>query len=514
MPNFSNAKYAKVGDRYITLGEGNQLQQITEQDIIGRRGTGGSLDLIRREGELIDLDPSQFSFGSGGEISYQGGALSLGGSAISAKPGTSTEDFGGLPFNQDFSKYLGETGQTYNPESGFSGGQTLGVDAPQYDATLGGSPKQTGGQFGDRSFGRVGTQVFETTGGQRRAITETEFNEKLKSQGLNLDVLPQLSPASAGQGEAEKTLADGATTTGLLGGEQKDFFKNIETRMAKTDEMISKLLVAGEKSEEEKKLKKTAEGIASSYESGLTDIYGQVIPMQLILGQGQELQRQANDKLNAVNRTLERLKDNRDAQEKVLQKAYDLSRQSIQDAISFYKLTAPEKLAFDSDTGTVIMQNPMTGEVYKAQVPGWSGGGKPSEVKEYDYLQSHNLLPSSITNYSQYVQWKAQQYGTEGTNDYTKELNSQVEAIYNGDYGKEGSREKAIARLQGMFPGKNVAADIYNRVPSGYESNITPKQTSLVQKAGRLQELLTKSNNGQNLDLLTPAEQAELYSLI
>lgn len=38
--------------------------------------------------------------------------------------------------------------------------------------------------------------------------------------------------------------------------------------------------------------------------------------------------------------------------------------------------------------------------------------------------------------------------------------------------------------------------------------------TTSVQKAGRLQELLLKSESGQNLDLLTPGEQAELLSLL
>src|SRR3990167_4571731 len=116
----------------------------------------------------------------------------------------------------------------------------------QPDATLGISgqaPVQTGGQFGDKTFGRVGEQVFETTGGQRRPITEKEFNEKLKAQGLNLDVLPQLGPAdTAGDREAEDLLGAGGVTTGKTPAELSDFQKDIKARMDKIDTLVADII--------------------------------------------------------------------------------------------------------------------------------------------------------------------------------------------------------------------------------------------------------------------------------
>src|SRR3990167_575819 len=129
------AKYAKIGDKFFTVGEGSQLQQISEQDIIGRRGdiptgiVGGkqapdALTLIRQEGDIQDIDPSQLSFSPQGEVSLGGQRLSLGGSQAFVKPGTTVEQFGGLPFNQDFSQYLGQTGQRFD-QQGFSGSATI-----------------------------------------------------------------------------------------------------------------------------------------------------------------------------------------------------------------------------------------------------------------------------------------------------------------------------------------------------------------------------------------------------
>ena len=61
------------------------------------------------------------------------------------------------------------------------------------DATTGQQPVQVGGKFGTQQFGRLGNDVYEImSDGSRRKVTEAEFNQKLRAQGLNLDVLPQL----------------------------------------------------------------------------------------------------------------------------------------------------------------------------------------------------------------------------------------------------------------------------------------------------------------------------------
>lgn len=241
------AKYAQIGNKYYAVGEGSQLQQISENDIRGRLGdiSGSTYDrfgvargdwrtLLQNEqfsgGGIQTLDPSSITFGEKGEVLTGGQQLNLAGSAAFVKPGTKVEDFANLPSNPDFSNYLKETGQTYDPTKGFSGnqqipstqatqqGQQAGTidpttgqpiqqpgavpgqpgalavkDGGQVDATQGANPLQVGGKFGTQQFGRLGNDVYEImSDGSRRKVTEAEFNQKLKAQGLNLDVLPQL----------------------------------------------------------------------------------------------------------------------------------------------------------------------------------------------------------------------------------------------------------------------------------------------------------------------------------
>lgn len=118
------SKYLEIGDKFFTVGEGSQLQQISERDILGRRGDvsgGATLDLIRKEGDLTRLDPGQLTIGAGGEFMSGGNQISLGGSAAYVPKGFSLDQFGTLPVNQDFNQYLQDTNQTYQ------GGQFSGI---------------------------------------------------------------------------------------------------------------------------------------------------------------------------------------------------------------------------------------------------------------------------------------------------------------------------------------------------------------------------------------------------
>ena len=64
----------------------------------------------------------------------------------------------------------------------------------QKDATLGQNPMQVGGKFGTQNFGRVGNDVVEImSDGSHRKVSEAEFRNTLQAQGLNLDVLPQVT---------------------------------------------------------------------------------------------------------------------------------------------------------------------------------------------------------------------------------------------------------------------------------------------------------------------------------
>ena len=110
------AKYAKIGNKFYTVGDQSQLQEISAGDIIGRRGDIGgksaTLERIRAEGDIMTIDPSQVQFGPQGEVLIGGKHLSLGGSQAYSRTGLT-----GLPINQDFSNYLRQTSQIQQPKT-------------------------------------------------------------------------------------------------------------------------------------------------------------------------------------------------------------------------------------------------------------------------------------------------------------------------------------------------------------------------------------------------------------
>ena len=504
----------KIGDKYFTASEeGGLVQTTSEKDILGRLGTGGSLEASRRAGDLIDVDPSQIRFerrseidkyalggdpgynifgptGNLGRIQNLAQAQALGITPPSALPQGQIEQ------NQAFNQYLQQTGQTFQggqfsgslsvPNPNIQPGAVSGLPGAQYDATIGRggqAPFQVGGQFGQRTFGRVGNQVFETTNGQRRPITEREFNEQLKAQGLNLEVLPQLGPApTLGQQEAEKNLGAGVVSTSQYQGEQADFFKKIQDRFAKVDEITSQMLSSLERSQEERSLKKTINDITSSFEAGLTDIQGQTIPMQLIVGQGAELEKRANDRLKALNRTLETLQGDREAQYNILSKTYDISRNSINDTIALYKMTQPDKIAFDSDTGQVILYNPFTQQVSSVQAPGFKGNDKFVKDLMAKYPDA-NISPTDT--YAQAAAklqnskiYQQQTRLADGSGEEQKKL--EEERKRDMEFNKslsawnlEGTREQFIRQLRGAYPEYNpdqISAAVYKIYPDGYNN--------------------------------------------
>ena len=293
-----------------------------------------------------------------------------------------------------------------------------GAVSGQPDATIGvggQAPVQTGGQFGNRAFGRVGEQVFETTGGQRRPITEKEFNEKLKAQGLNLEVLPQLGPAgTAGQQEAEEKLEAGATGTFRLQAEQADKIKALEAKEAAITTASASIASWEDRTPEIKEKEKELSDAKASQELGFVDIEGKPVAMAAIIGQQLQLEKRGNVIINRIQRELDILKDDREAQYNKLVRTYDISRQSLTDSIALYKLTQPDKLGFDEKTGTVFFQNPMTGEVYQEKIPGFVPSEDPTALKkEYDEMVRAGYTGTLL----EYAAFKAQQFGTEDGGD-------------------------------------------------------------------------------------------------
>ncbi len=238
---------------------------------------------------------------------------------------------------------------------------------------------------------------------------------RFESKELNIDHIntqQQIQDRGEGATAVDETFADGAVTTGELPSEQADFFKTIQERMQKTDDLVSQLLGTLVSTDREKELQASIDKITTSFEAGAVGIEGQTIPMQLILGQQLQLERQANAKLAGLQRELSRITGDRETQGRILEAAYNANRQSISDAIAFYQLTAPEKLTFDENTGTIFFQNPMTGEITSKILPGYepTPEGQTTAIKEYQFAQTQGYTGSFL----QYQAFKSTQFGTEG----------------------------------------------------------------------------------------------------
>ena len=445
-------RYGQIGNKYYTLENGKPKEETTEQDIRGRMG------------DISGATYDRFGVARGDWRRL------LGTDAFSGTQGIQNLDpsqapSGELPMNQDFAGYLKETGQTYDPTKGFSGSATI----PSTQATLQGqqagtinpftgqpiaSPGANLGQQGAHKDPNASGSVFtpaQSTNANNTVYKDLQGNvfkadgtpidqATFQKMGLNISHIntkESLASRTPGKVEAEENLDAGIVGTGPNRSEQADFFKTIQDRFAKTDEMVANILTAGERSEEEKKLKETIGGLQSSFEAGITDIEtGQQIPMPLILGQSLELEKNATNKIKALTRLLDTYKDDREAKYNALVKAYDLSRNSTNDMISLYKLTAENKLGFNSKTGEIIFENPLTGEVYTRKAVGYTPTeDKTTLQKEYEYLASQGYK-GSITDFAAL---RASQYGTEeppGENTQVVQLSDGRDVLIDKDTGE------------------------------------------------------------------------------
>src|SRR3990167_3884450 len=225
------ASYGKIGQKYYTVGSGSNLQEISEQDIIGLRGDlsandykrfggtpGDPLSLIRSEGGLIDIDPSgvqleyfapnagDASIGSGGAY---GTNINLGGSRAYLKnqaeaqalgiPLTSASKVptgGQVQQSSEFANYLKETGQTYNPQVGFSGNaQIPSTQTNQQGAYA--DPNASGATFTPPQATNLNNEAYKDMQGNVFRADGTPINqEEFQKLGLNISHINTKQPTS------------------------------------------------------------------------------------------------------------------------------------------------------------------------------------------------------------------------------------------------------------------------------------------------------------------------------
>lgn len=539
--NPNQLKYFKIGDNYWTVGDQNTLQQISQSDITGRTGDlpagTNAFDYLAKSGSYAELDPTKLSVydPTNGETGYQvlrygtqdvsgGGSTAFirnsGTLSALGLPTTTAVPTGDVTMNQDFADYLKDTGQTYtngqfsgNPDQGIMGtaatleGQALGtvnsygqptgtefVDAGNLRevARQAQLPQTTQTQQTQQSQIPQGAKVFQIDGKAYYSPTGVgydmvEFNPQ--QYGIDVNSLGQgignamTYGGAGGTGGVSPTslnlAGQGAVVTSQLPQERDAEYKALESRLTMADDLISRIMASSMPTEREGALQKQLDDTMSSAQAGLNKIEGQSIAMPLLIGQQALLEKQANQKISAIQRELQRLSGNREAQAKMLEKAYDLRRQSITDALSLYQATSPEKLYFDEKSGTMYFQNPLTGEVTYQKLPGFTtpleSEDKPTTaaITEYEYARSQGYKGS----YLDYQAYKARQYGTEGgggggsTADqdkrdaaFEKYVQDLAAKVYAGTY----SREDATAQLRTLYPeyDENV---IYDMVPDNYK---------------------------------------------
>jgi len=240
------------------------------------------------------------------------------------------------------------------------------------------------------SIGPDSQPIFDVFGGPNATDYIKDPNDPRLS-GINIPDLPEGTAPEGFESQFKTPAGDlynkGAVTTGELPEERLATLKKLEDRMNMTDDYVSQLMSLYTPTDREKSLQEEIDQMRISAELGIAKEEEREAPMSLVTGRQAALEKQANIKLTGLQRELTRLTGNREGQLKAIETAYDIKRQNIQDAVSFYQLTAPDKLFVDENTGKVYFHNPATGEVYGEQMPGW----KPSP-DEFKYVDLGNRI--------------------------------------------------------------------------------------------------------------------------
>jgi len=227
------AKYFSYNNNYFTVEEG-QVKQVNPNEIIGDAGDapgGGRYSLNNLpQGYLTTVDPSQWkytnvtdpnnpNYGKTAVDFGQTPGLATGGGWVNqdiAKllGGASQSSATTSPY-ADFSNYLKETGQAFNPTTGFSGGTTqpqqlASIQQPEVPSWVGQANTPPQATNGFNRYQKLGNDVIDSTTGQK--IDQATF----QSLGLNFGHLNQYNaPTGQTGGSTGATGASGATTPTL-----------------------------------------------------------------------------------------------------------------------------------------------------------------------------------------------------------------------------------------------------------------------------------------------------------
>ncbi len=141
-----------------------------------------------------------------------------------------------------------------------------------------------------------------------------------------------------------------------------------------------------------------------------------------------------------------------------------------------------------------------------------------SDLTEYEYAVKQGYKGSFIEFQKQRKKISSDIKPPESSTgaNYNTRLNQEINTLYSGRYGTSGAREKVLSVLKKEFPSVDVAKDVYNRIPDGYEKNIKPegRMTASTIDQTTMSDLLSDIKQGATLQQLYSAYAEISPSLI
>jgi hypothetical protein len=162
------------------------------------------------------------------------------------------------------------------------------------------------------------------------------------------------------------------TASQAIGDNVSNFQTQIQNIQNRQTELLGTLSGFFQSTPTETKLNQDLNNLDTAYEKGVNNLQDRQAPMEFITGALASTENRYVQQRNTLIRQLQSETSTRQQKLQAAQFLYDANRNAIADTISLYNATKPDNIGniVDPVTGemTVIMQNPITGEVTKKKV--------------------------------------------------------------------------------------------------------------------------------------------------
>lgn len=158
-------------------------------------------------------------------------------------------------------------------------------------------------------------------------------------------------------------------TSSMLGGSNttQGILSQYQTLLTKQQDYQNQLLEASKPTAQEQDLTRQINDLDIAERQGLADIENKAVPLDVVVGEQANVQRQANLKRQALASQLNVLVNQRSQQVNALQTVLPFTQQNFTNLVNLQKLTQPETIGtqINKATGEVFafMQDPSTGKI-------------------------------------------------------------------------------------------------------------------------------------------------------